>query len=288
MSGKGGMMMINYTNRKRITIPGILALVACWFAQPASAILIAEETFEDYNATNLLNGRNGGTGWTNAWSANSSVDIINTGGNLAAEILTPAGLANNPSHLSRRFDPSNTGGDVFLGIMLRALSFEDDDFIQFQLSNGATGTSNSTISMGIRNQPNNPFFARVDGSSNTTNSSISALDGIDYLLVAKFSKDGASRYNRTDLFINPVGSTEPVTANATQINPSTGMSQLSLFNVRIFSFEPNDAVILDTIRIATTFAEVVGTATVSIYEPNSIVLFATGLIGVCCIKRKRR
>ena len=281
-------MTNDYKNRKRTAMTGILALIACWFVQPASAILIAAETFEGYNATNLLNGLNGGVGWTSAWTANSSVDIVNTGGNLAAEIRTPAGLANNASHLSRKFDPSNTGGDIFLGIMLRPESFEDDDLIQFQLSNGATGTSSATISFGIRNQTNNPFFARVGMSANTTNSSVSALDGIDYLLVAKFSKDGSSRYNRTDLFINPVGSKEPATANATRINPSTGLLQLSLFNVRILSFEPNDAVILDTIRIATTFAEAAGTASVSIYEPSSIALFATGLIGVGCIRKKRR
>jgi hypothetical protein len=263
----------------------IAATLLLWAAQPTSAAPIAFEGFESYTAGSNLNGGSGGSGWTGNWTAVAGVTTqtqhlqvgANDGQLQAGRILA----VTNDSAMRRAF-PATTG-DVYLSFLLRLESFEDDDFVQFQLSDGATGDNAATLSVGVRNSAGNPFFARVGGNANTTNSAVLAADNTDYFLVARFSMDGAASYNRVDLFLDPTSNVEgdqiPI---ATRINPATGLTQLDLFNVRTASLEAGDTVFVDNILIGTSFADVV-----PVPEPSSLVALCLGA-GALVLYRRRQ
>ena len=130
------------------------------------------------------------------------------------------------------------------------------------------------------------MFARVgsSGSGQTTN----ATANTDFLLVANFSKDGSANYNRTDLFIDPPDFTEPGIADATAISAVTGLSSLSLFSVRNFNPEAGDTVFIDSLRLATTFADALGGAPIAVPEASTFTLLFASLLSLGFVGWRRR
>jgi hypothetical protein len=263
-----------------------------WTAQPASAAFVATEGFESYGAGSSLSGSNGGSGWTGSWTAVSGVTTetkhlqvgANDGQLQAARI---AGIVSD-SAMRRAFTATPaTAAPVYLSVLLRLEGFEsaNADFVQFQVSNGAVGDNAATLSFGVGSTAAN-FFARVGTSaSGTTNAMTSAANNTDYLLVAKFSADGAASYNRVDLYLNPTSDVESAQLPiATRIGPATGLSQLSVFNVRTARLTAgDDTAFLDNIRIGTSFADVVTPTP----EPSGLVTMGIG-VGVIGLYRRLR
>jgi hypothetical protein len=259
----------------------------------AFAALIAYEDFEGYAAGSNLDGASLGATWAGDWTTFGghttvqTTTLVDPTGNVsaglqAARLQPTANLADVPDFMVRPF--ASTSDTVYLGFLIRnGGGIDNADFLNFQVSDGATGNTTSALGVGIRNNPGNPFFARVGDSgsgSSTTNSSTNATVDTTFLLVAKFSKDGgSSTYNRTDLFINPLDANEPVTADATASSGVTGLSSLSLFSVRNFQPEAGDTVFIDELRIGTSFADVVP-------EPSHAVLLLLG--GGALLLRRRR
>ena len=276
---------------------GCVAILWLGVVPLAHAAPIAFESFETYAAGADLNGNNNGVGWTAPWTADAGhvtvqLKTLQVGGQTRAVRIQPtAAIGNDDSILSRAFP--DTPGTLYLSLLLRVESFENDDFVQLQVSDGAVGDNSATLSFGVRNQTGNPFFARVGTSANTTNAAVGAADDTDYFLVAKFSRDGSVTFNRVDLFLNP---TSPVEADHTPIairsTPSTGLNELSLFNVRVNSLEADDRIFLDNLRIGTTFADVVP-AQSEVPEPGTLALWGLGLAAAvgwarCASRRSRR
>ncbi len=267
-----------------VRLTALVVLLAA--AVPASAGIIATESFEDYALGTPLGGADGGTGWTSAWTASRPYvtaqamamgpATYGSAGAQAARIQTTVNESEQ-SELFHRSFPAQSG-TLYLGMRLQLESFETDDFLQFSLSNGSPLTGNASLSFGVRNAAGSPFFARVGNHSNTTNSTLTSANQTDYMLVVKISRDGASTYNRTDLWVNPSPLAEPATATATHVGPATGLGQVSILNVRIWSFEADDAVYFDDIRLGTSYAAVVP-------EPAGLSLL---LLGLPALLRRRR
>ncbi|QNN22261.1 PEP-CTERM sorting domain-containing protein [Planctomycetales bacterium ZRK34] len=284
---------MTYRLMKRKLCSASAALLVATFCLTAAPAHAAYDGFESYSSGSNLNGLNGGDDWANAWSSDASDVSVQSislddpngtvdGGDQAMRIQPGANTGDNTSVLSRDFAAMT--GDVYLGLLIRVSSFEDGDFLQIQLSDGAAGNSSDTLSIGVQQSAGNPFFARVGQSSNdSVNASTQAADDTDFLLVAKFSKDGNGQYANTDLFINPTDPYhEPAIADAAASSSAPSITQLSHFTIRLFSFESDDVVYLDEIRIASSFAEAVG-----VPEPASIGLLGAGVLGLISRRRRR-
>lgn len=248
--------------RKTILLSALFA-VGLFAAQPARAVLVAYEDFESYTAGSDVNGGTGGAGWASNWVATASQATVQTktltnalvdGGSQALRIQPTANISNNENIIDRNF--SSLTGDVYVGMLLRVESYENDDFLQLYASNGATtGNSSGSMAAGILNTTNNPFFVRVAGQNTT--SSTTTTDGTDYLVVTKYSKDGSGMFNRTDLYVNPPSTAEPGTTDVTRVGPDSTVSALSQFHTRVFSLETDDSIFLDELRVGTTFADAI-------------------------------
>ncbi|WP_269523000.1 hypothetical protein [Coraliomargarita parva] len=259
----------------------------------ASASLVAYDGFDGYTAGTALNGGAQGSGWTSDWAEATAGDStiqtaglidpngLVSGGSQALLSQPTAARSNVDDYLTRTF--AAQAGDVYISFLLQAgTGIDTSDFYNFQVSNGATGNASDALGVGIRNTSGNPFFARV-GSSNdnaTTNSLTSSTTGETFLVVAKFSKDGSTEYNRTDLYLNPTSSSEPLTADASATADITGLSEISLFSVRNYNPESGDTIWIDELRIGTTFASVVP-------EPSSFALIA-GFMSMTWVMLRRR
>jgi len=163
-------------------------------------------------------------------------------------------------------------------MIFRVGNLDDDDFVQFYTNNG--GDSNQGASMGARNNENNPLFVRVDGTSPTANSSTNAVNGVTFQLVMKIEKTGthAPNYDHAELFIDQATEGEP----DAEITGNGATATLSAFNVRTHAFDAGaDAVYVDELRIATTYAA-------AIPEPSSFILAALGLLGMRGRRRRPR
>lgn len=278
------------------------SLLLCFLALPAYGASLAEDDFDgDGVAGDNLNGKNGGAGFTAPWSTSGAHVTLQTktlnppigpsGTSLAARIQPTADVGNDDSVMNRPFTP--TSSTVYLGMTVRVESLESGDFINFQLSDGDVGNTAETLGFGISNDANNSFFARIGTSGNTTTSSVSATDDTDFRVVAKLSIDGGTEFNRVDLFIDPTGTDElSQTIAATQLGPSSGLTMLSLFNIRVNSFESSDLLFMDNLFISDTFAEaVLGEVEVEVVpEPSGMAIWAVlgAVAGAFCILRRRR
>lgn len=269
----------------------LLSLIMISLSAFANAALIAYDGFESYSAGSELGGGSGGNDWSGNWQSTdphvTSQGFILTdptgninGGSQSARLQPTVDLGDTASFMSRGFT-ATTGSDVYVSFLIRnAGGVDSGDFYNFQVSDGATGNSSSALGVGIRNANGNPFFARAGSSSNaTTNSSTSAALDTTFLIVARFSMNGGSTYQRTDLYINPTGPSDPGTADATATF-NTGLTQLSLLSVRNFSPEALDTLYIDELRVGTTFADVIP-------EPSAALLAAFGALGILLLMRRR-
>ena len=277
-------------NRRGLPISALATSALLALTPTIHALPVAYDGFESDTSGTDLNGGTGGTGWPGSWTAAPDHVTVQTktlvdpnglvnGGTQATRFQPTTDLPDQGSFISRAL-PSMTG-TLYMSLLIRHENgIGSDDFVNFQVSDGATGNNSSALGVGIRNAGGNPFFARVGSSGNaTTNASTNAVENVTYLLVAKFSKDGSSNYNRTDLFINPTSTSEPITANASATFGGTGISQLTLFSVRNFQPEANDTIFFDELRFATTFEDAL------VPEPGSFALL--GLGGLLVARRRR-
>lgn len=271
---------------------GLSAMVAT----SANAALVAYDSF-DY-AVGDLNGNNGGTGFTAAWSANAIVDVVNgslsyqagnigvSGGTKTAQVTGAiAGPLDNAA--SRAF--TGQSDTVYVSFLFRPLvngGAAEDDFLQFML-NDDTDQENSG-SIGMRNitgtTGNDGYFGRIRDGSAETNAeatpNVLSVVGRTDVLIAKFSKVASANYNRLDLFVNPTSSIEG--APVATVSRDSGMGLADVFSLRLAFLDTGDAYQFDELRIGTTFADVITT----IPEPATMSLGVMGLLALAARRRK--
>lgn len=271
------------------SLVGMRGLTACAVtsacllaAGEAKAVVLALETFESYTAGSVLNGQNGGSGWTGAWGSTAQATVQNaslvdpngfvSGGGKALQLQLAAG-ADVGNIFNRSF--GSTSSTVYMSYLVLVDSFEDNDFLSVSGSNGAVGNAQDTLSSGVRNNVGNPIYSRVgtSGTGDTDNvvsgAGSTVPDNTTFLVVAKYTKDaGSLTYNRTDVYVNPTSPFEPAAPSATSIETNAPdkptINALSMVTGRFLASDNTDRVVLDSIRVATTFHEALGVSNVAI------------------------
>jgi hypothetical protein len=265
----------------------VAALALGSLAGSVRATPIAFDGFESYSAGSGLSGGSAGTGvtgpngefgWTSAWTAISGINVQSPG-LTGARTGEADDATNSITAATRGFTPQTD--TVYFSLQYNAAAgAEGSDFLHFYLSNDAAINNNSggigDIDTGLVR-----FGARVGGTNGgtTSNSASDYAAATTYLLVGKLSKTTAGNYNRIDLFINPAGTTEPGTADATQ-SGDAGIATVSVFALRTFNLDAGDKYRFDNVRIGTTFADVTP-------EPATVSLLLCGGLGLLARRRRR-
>jgi len=238
---------------------------------PAAGDLIAWDDFESYSPGGLNNGA-GGDGWSGNWSAAAAASVVASGipaRGQSMQILPPSG-----NSLAERSFPQQTG-DVYVGMELHTANIGSSNFLQVYVNASSGESWDSGVSGGIRNTSANPYFARIDGWENSTNSS-TAFHVNDQmgLLVLRFSRSG-SKYERTDVFVDQPTEGAP---DATHTTGDSGTSGLSRIHFRTYGLDADDLILIDSLRIATDYAHAVP-------GPLPVALL---LLGAPALARRRR
>ncbi|MCA9247753.1 MAG: PEP-CTERM sorting domain-containing protein, partial [Planctomycetales bacterium] len=282
-----GLLGLATRRRRRVcsgTAPALAAALMACLASLGQAAPIAFDDFENYAPGSDLNGQSAGNDFTTAWtSAVGEVTAQNgviPGLGRSMQIDTLGDNAN----LVRRSFPAQTG-TFYVGLTLRTAGGMDaSDFLQlyFNDDNSAADTSASGLSGGIRNAAGTPFFARIDGTANTTNSSTAfSADDVTNRLVFKFTKSGGD-YDTVSLFVNQAS--EGI-ADAVQATGASGVSTIDTFHLRTaVTIEEGQFFYLDAFAVGANYTDAVRTFLVP--EPTTLSMLGIGLIGL--VGRRRR
>lgn len=274
------------------------ALVSIGLAAPAKATLVAQESFESYNPSTLTTLKNagGGLGWSGDWESNATsgtLDVVSrslaaggvSGGGQAARLQNINGGGNAGYALSRQF-PRQTG-DVYASFLLRADQLSGNEFVNVYLSDGLieAGDSAEQYGAGITlAKADLPFFVRIGNSSlgATSTTTVTSVNPVqDFLVVLKVSKTVSQFYQQADLWVFDANEVIPgsETAPLTSVNRAANPNGLSRINVRTLNIADGETLLLDEIRIGTTWDSVA-----PIPEPVSAVLVLPALM----LLRRRR
>jgi hypothetical protein len=275
----------------RTVLVGMIVIAAA----AASAGVVATESFDSYSPGAFANGSSGGTGWAAGWIIPGTVaPTIEVGG---LSYSSGAVSINGGTHRLRQDVASDISGAAFpamralgtvqtgtlyMSMLVRPISTEDNDFYQFGLAEGAGEPYGSVV---IDHLSNTDYRVRAGNSLDGLNGSLGvALTNNDtVLLVVKVHKI-SSNYTVTAC-ANPTSLTEGantwVTAGA-----KAGYDQISHWAFRSARIETTDEIDIDEIKIATTFAEVVtGSAAGGDLVPEPAGL---GLVGLALVLKRRR
>ncbi|MFT3736305.1 MAG: hypothetical protein QM776_15005 [Rhodocyclaceae bacterium] len=258
-----------------------LGVVLAASLQPAMAALLAQEEFN--YATGALSGQNGGSGWAGSWvaAANASVvdPLVDLSGNRALAIS-----GNNNSAAYRSLATAYAGSEVFVSFEMQLASgaLSNNDFVSLWFDNVTTGAHTNTPQLGIKadGSGSNDVFVRTRGSAGSFVADSNVTVGQTFTLVGRLSKSGSGNYDRFDLWFNP-DAAAPGTADAS-FSGNSGLSSLQWLGFRSANLDAGDTVLIDRLRIGTTWADVS-----PVPEPASPLLAAGGLLLFMCLRRTR-
>lgn len=272
------MLFLPYVRRlpvagRRSTIARLLtALLLLWGApQAATAQTIAAEDFEDYS-TGSPSGGAAGTGWGAAWTAQAPpvAGIVETG-DAPLRYVTPTGeaieggqralqIAGNHDRAAARLLAMATGPDVvYVSYLLRFEGSQDpNDFVALWLNTPHwRGAPDSGIKVDRGDgSGSEDLFARVEGGREVFSENV--VPGRAYFVVVRLEKGqpGASGlYDRATLWVNPETlAGEPVTSLTS--SSAGDIAQISEIGLRAANLDAGDRVLVDRLRIGTTWADV--------------------------------
>ena len=268
-----------------ILLPAILACVTT----TAAAGVVATEDFESYGTGAFANGSSGGTGWASGWVIPGVVapTVEASGLSYSGGAITINGgtrrLRQDVSAVQtgaffpamRALDIVQTG-TVYMSLLVRPVSVEDDDFYQFGLSDTNDNPEGSVL---IDSPATNSQYRVRNGTSGGSNLGVTVTDNVTALLVLKVHKI-SSNYTVTG-FVNPTSLTEGDNLSVTP-GAVSGYSQISHWVFRAARIETTDEIEIDQIRIATTFSEAI------VPEPATCTFLGTGLVAALLRRRRTR
>jgi hypothetical protein len=278
-------------NKTIRTLCGVVFVLAITGAEEARAALQVYESFAYGPAGSDLIGKNGGLGFSGAWtaggfnvnestnydvtSAGLTYDDLMVGGGAAETGTTPSSIAGIYRNLANPI-----GGDAtvkFMSFLIQPLDVTTSNWYGIYLRNGSAnelfvgkGGSGAAGQWAIENR----------GGSGQAASGVNVALNQTYLLVVKM--EFAAGADTVSLYVNPaVALLEPPVASAVKndldVGTVTGLNLYSRGGFRV-----------DEIRIGDRFADVVPASTVP--ESSSAVLLVLGssLIAGQRLARRRR
>ncbi len=287
--------------------------ILCASAANLSATIIAQDTFENANL-GALNGQSSGTGWSAAWTSNSSTKIVAktltySSGTISLSGGNKAIYGDNTNTSSTNLDATRqfaaipAGTTVYMSFLFQqaAGSSFTGDVLDFMLGDSKTSYRNAAgINASSSNSGTGVFgataYGATDNSKPVPKQGIAVGNEITHLLVAKITINTGGGYS-VYFTVNPNSVTEPTTyISATDQVSMVGSwfgaatvpegKPITTFLIRNANLDVGDGYYLDNLTIATTYAEVV--ATTAIPEPASFAYIGGALVlalGLCYRRR---
>jgi hypothetical protein len=261
------------------------ALFLCATA-PAAAAVIATDDFESYTLGDIIGQGTIASGWESAYSGLASARPASIplrevtsgvmpgfGQSLALGHSALGDRANNDNIVQRLFTPQT--GTVYFGFAFKttgfdlegATSFFKGDFFQLYVNNtsnetGTAGSQGDSLSCGedVNPAPDpgepNGVFASKGGyktglSTGPTNDAVHRM----VMRISMSSPEFPGIYDQVAMFFDQATEGTPDGARGVGEPTDPGFNTVSVLHLRIWGMELEDRVYIDSIRIATTYAE---------------------------------
>lgn len=247
------------------------------------AALISYDGFDYGSPGGDLTGKNGGTGWSGAYTDVGNSTVYTTTGLTYTGLSTTGGAVNTNDGSGtttisfRGFSAISTGETWISFLAQRNGTASNSTFagVNFYNSTGTASTdSEFLIGNGGGTDPNRTWRLTDSGGAVTDSTTTVIASDTTYLMVAQILWGaGTGGTDSVSLFINPALGSTPVAADA---NLDIDMSNID--KVRIAGSGAVDYT-FDELRIGTTFASV------TVPEPSAVFL---GGLGMLVLLRRRR
>lgn len=255
---------------KSVSVFAIALAMLLSVTAPASAIITARDSFEDYTAGDQLHTLDGGYGFSGAWDVADAarrpeVTIVSGGLSYSAGDISIDGGANALQYaateggitvLTSRELPATSDTVYFSLLYQQSVQVGDVDFSQIGLESSAGG--NPRVTALDRND--NYQLRSTTSAANSVDTGIASTTGQTSLLVVKASKTGgSSTYNDLTMWVDPTSTFEGLnTASATSsVNSGLNLSSAAFLSVRKAFQESGDTFLIDNVVVGDSFADVV-------------------------------
>jgi hypothetical protein len=283
----------------RLVVLSLLALLCFGIAsQMSQAALIAHDDFESYTAGTDLAGGTGGTGWTAAWAADGTNPAPSGTVTVQSGVIAGAGQSMQLNGgglpdlqirnlVNRSFAAQS--GTMYIGYLLKASSWETDDFFTIYTNNNGTASTDVGGEAGITTAPSN-YFTRKGGSGTQRATGVPFVNDATVQMVLKLTKSPQAPpgdYDQVELFINKLSEGVPDAIRTSAQTPLAGNvnleDTLSFVHFRLSTPEVGDLIYVDELRVADSYGDAL-----SIPEPaTASLLFAMAMLGSVTARRSR-
>lgn len=257
----------------------LLLLAPLALAGAANAALIAYDGY-DYGATGGdLTGKNGGTGWSGAYTTTGTTTQYTTTGLTYSGLASTGGAVNTAAASTtisfRNLGAAITTGETWISFLGRRDTATTGNFAGLSLYSGGTAAANAEFSIANGGTANWRILDNNNGGPTTsTDTGIATELNVTKLVVAQILWNGAGE-ETINLWVNPTLGVAPGAPNATDnINIASGIDSVR------FAAANGSGYTYDELRIGTTFASV------TVPEPSSAALL--GGLGLLALLRRRR
>jgi hypothetical protein len=251
------------------------------------ASTVASESFTYYADSALpgdLNGQNGGTGWSGAWTAATSHEIVIapttpltytfagtvsyqvTGGNRALEVL------DDNDNLAYRSLTTGQSGDLWVRFLVRwdaAHKASEEPQLTLWLDDASSGNHDVTPQVGLKSGSQGDFVVglKLDSSADYAGQISVSTTGAHSIVAHLYKSSGSTKYNNFAMWVDAsaaqVGNTlAPATVYAIDSRAANDsnvtLATASTIGLKSKTFDTGDKVIIDELSFGSTLADVLG------------------------------
>jgi len=243
-----------------------------------------------------LNGQNGGTGFSGAWTADTAVtEVVDPGTPLSYDPAAgPIGGGHRALRLNRpgtsayeaeRMLATPESGDVYVSFLLRwdEGTVGANDFVSLFFDDTAGPSigvkGNQASSSGTKD-----FYTRLTSGGTVAYSGNIGDNTTTHLVVGRLFKDGSTNYNSFSLWADPLWTDEAnpdVTATG-----DAGFASFSRIGLNVWNLDSDDVILVDQLRFGRAWKDVV----FGVPEPATSSLLLLGLLtaGFAVSLRRRK